>query len=241
MKIRNHMFGPTALTLTALATATAFILGATPASATIICDSPSLPPGCGEYLTPAAVHILFEDPDLDPDVKRAILSDVSHGHFFNPVIEDIGGGDELESFDSTLTGRVEVTLADGTIIPNQPFVLTGPVQVISQGKAGVTTGSWDTEIVSMSLSGIVLGKNILIQQDPNKPSLGQTTITPIGGDFQIDSFFDIFVTVSIDGGPSIPQTGGAARINLVPEPTTLVLATVGLLGLAGFGSRRRRR
>ncbi|MCH7752361.1 MAG: PEP-CTERM sorting domain-containing protein [Planctomycetes bacterium] len=233
--------------LAALAIAAALMasgLGATPASAAVICDSPDLPPGCGEYRTAADVHVLFEDPDLDPDVKKAILSDVSHSSFFNPVItlvpDPTSGPDELEEFDSTLKGLVQVTLSDGTIIPDQPFVLQGLVEVLSQGKAGNTTGIFQTEIISMSLIGVVLGKTVEIRENRDQPSLGQTTITPFGGDFVIDSFFDIFVELSIDGGPFIPQTGGPSRITLVPEPSSVVLAVLGFVGLFAHGRRRRR-
>ena len=36
-----------------------------------------------------------------------------------------------------------------------PIELTGPVQTVVFGKADQTTGSWDTEIVSMDLRGAV--------------------------------------------------------------------------------------
>ena len=52
------------------------LLGATPASAIVECDSPDLPPGCGEYRTPAEVHAAFANPD--PAIIELILKDVSH-------------------------------------------------------------------------------------------------------------------------------------------------------------------
>ena len=183
---------------------TALAMAATPASASIICASPDLPPGCGEYLTPADVHALFEDPNLDPNIKKAILSDISHSHFLNPVITPVpgpDGPDELEKFESTLTGLVEVTLGNGTVISGLPVILQGAVEVLSQGKAGNTTGTFQTEILSMSLSGDLNGTPIQIRESPDLASLGETTIAPLAtGDFQIDSFFDVFVDISIDGG-----------------------------------------
>ena len=70
--------------LAALATAGALVasvLGATPASATVICGSPGLPPGCGSYRTPAEVHAAFANPD--PAIIEAILKDASHDRFLN--------------------------------------------------------------------------------------------------------------------------------------------------------------
>ena len=49
------------------------------------------------------------------------------------------------------------------------------------------------------------------------PSPGRTTITDIGGGlYQIDSFFDVFTELSIDGGAFQPQTNPAGRMDLVP-------------------------
>jgi hypothetical protein len=41
----------------------------------------------------------------------------------------------------------------------------------------------------------------MIRESPTLPSLGQTSITDLGGGlYQIDSFFDVFTELSIDGG-----------------------------------------
>ena len=70
------------------------------------------------------------------------------------------------------------------------FWLQGPVQVITLGKTGNTTGTFQTEMISMSLSGNVGGVAVQIREGPTQPSTGQTTITDIGGGlYQIDSFF----------------------------------------------------
>ena len=65
---------------------------------------------------------------------------------------DPATGDETENFDSVVEG----TFDDGTGSP-QPVVLTGPVTTVVRGKGGSPTGSWPTEILSMSLTGDVGG------------------------------------------------------------------------------------
>jgi hypothetical protein len=221
----------------ALATTAALmasVLGATSASATVICGTPGLPPGCGVYRTPTEVHAAFLNPD--PAIIEAILKDASHDRFLNIVITPLGP-DELEEFDSSLSGLVDVDLGPGGILTDIVLSLSGPVTVLTTGKTGNTTGTFDTEIIAMSLTGTILGLPIEIRESPTQNSTGQTTITDLGGgQFGFDSFFDIWIELSINGGPFVPQTGGSVTVNLVPEPSTALLLLVGL----GFSWRRYR-
>ena len=84
---------------------------------------------------------------------------------------DPGTGDETEDFDSTVEG----TFDDGSGNP-QPVVLTGPVTTVVRGKGGATTGSWQTEILSMDLSGDVGGVSIDIRESPVLASPGEEEV-----------------------------------------------------------------
>lgn len=74
----------------------------------------------------------------------------------------------------------------------------------------------------------------MLRESPSESSTGVTTLTSLGGgQYQIDSFFDIFTEISLDGGQTwVPATAQ------VPEPSTLVLMS--LSGLAALSYRRRR-
>ena len=223
------------------------LLGATGASATVECGSPDLPPGCGEYRTPAEVHAAFANPD--PAIIELILKDISHSRFVLPVITPLGP-DELEEFDSTVTGLFDVELVGPTLVTDVPFALSGPVTVLTTGKTGNTTGTFQTEIIAMSLTGNVFGLPVKIRESPTQNSTGQTTITDIGGgNFGFDSFFDIWVEISVNGGPFVPQTGGSSTVTLedpdaqpVPLlPSAGFAALLGGLGLSGAWLLRQRR
>ena len=145
-----------------------------------------------------------------------------HRCFENVVrTTDPATGDETERFDSIF----EVIVDDGS--GPVPLTLMGPILTVARGKGGATTGSWDTEILSMDLSGDVGGVSIDIRESPGIPSPGETTVTNNGdGTFQIDSFFDVFTELSIDGGPFQPQSNSAGRMELQPiRPSVRVAFT----------------
>jgi hypothetical protein len=142
------------------------------------------------------------------------------------------GPNELENFNSSLFGFV--TIGGG---PLMSFELDGPVQVEAFGKTGNLTGTFNTQILSMNMTGTVGGHTVTIRQDPTTPSTGQTTIacstppcTSSTGVFQITSFFDVFTDISIDGGAFIPQSTPPTHVVAVtPEPGTLMLMGLGLI------------
>ncbi len=80
------------------------------------------------------------------------------------------------------------------------------------------TNTFATEIVSMSLTGDVGGTPIMIRENPRLTSSGETRITDLGGGmYDIDSFFDVFTEISIDGGKNwIPSTD-PIHLELVPK------------------------
>jgi len=200
--------------------------------AQVIIPDPSLPvvyPN-GEYRTPAQVHAEYA-----PLGNQVILTNIEHLAFDTPPVNRFPvGPDEHEMFSSGMFGMVSV---NGS--PYQNASGNGPVETVVFGKVGNTTGTFQTEMLSMSLTGTSPFGPFMIRESPTLASTGQTTITDLGGGlYRIDSFFDVFTELSIDNGINwFPDTQGPARVNLgpVPEPSVWALAGLG----AGLLALRR--
>lgn len=186
------------------------------------------------YLTATQVHTTYSGPGL-----TAILSMAIHqpfGSVFRSAVGP-GGADEQELFNSNLTGELSI---NGS--PDQPITANGQVTTVVHGKIGNVTGTFNTEMLAMNLSA---GGGVFIRESPTLASTGQTSITPIGGgNFHIDSFFDIFTELSVDGGNTwMPGNstgpGGSSLVTLeaLPEPGT-ALCGIALCGVALFRRRR---
>jgi hypothetical protein len=144
---------------------------------------------------------------------------------------------EIETFSSTLLGQFS---SDGGNTYNPFSINNVQVQVVTLGKTPSNeTGTFPTEMTALNLA---LGP-IMIRESPTLASTGQVTIAPIGGGmYHIDSFFDIFTEISLDGGATWDPSAGPTHVTLapVPEPASLVLVGLGLVP-AALAARRRLR
>jgi hypothetical protein len=97
-------------------------------------------------------------------------------------------------------------------------------------------------MLQLNLTGLLGSQPVMIRESPTLQSTGQTSIKGVGGGvFHIDSFFDVFTELSVDGGNTWIPSSGATHVDLaptpVPEPGTLALLAVAAVG--GVAIRRR--
>jgi hypothetical protein len=87
--------------------------------------------------------------------------------------------------------------------------------------AGVAGGArlYDTELVDLSLDPAALPPGIAVRESPSKASLGSSSVLPQPGTYRIDSFFDVFLEVSSDGGATWTPASAPVRVTLtLPAP-----------------------
>ena len=194
-------------------------------------SSGNLPPCApAHYVTESQFHAEF--PTANPPFT---ISAVDHqandgcGGYTPPT--GIPGTTQTESFGSDMTVMTNYGRVSGSGGVTVDVTTTANPQV------------YDTEMTQMLISFPIpfgLGYALIQEdQDPNKKSVGQTTIMPMGGMYSITSFFDVFTELSLDGGMTWHDASNSGRVTLVPEPTSLVLFGLGFVGLFGRRSRLR--
>ena len=189
-----------------------------------ITPDPGLPPGGGaqkggyvEIINGVWVYIntVFE------------ISGGIHTDFTNISVFNIGTN-EFESFNSTFSGMLSINGGTAT-----PVTLNGSVEVEAFGKAGMTTGTFNTQMLSLDMTGTVGGKSVEIQLDSNLGnSTGQTTITAIPNNlYCIMSYFNL------ENGDehqrrtvcSADQSALLVELETIPEPSPWIMSlTAGL-------------
>jgi hypothetical protein len=200
------------------------MLVSAPSFAGLITTNPDLPPD-GDYVSVAG----WEYPQSsDPTIR---LQDVVLRPLFSPPPVNVNiGPDESIIFQGRLEAN-EVGVGWGAT------TLEGAINIVHQGKADQTTGTFLGEIISLELSGTIssVGK-VLFRESPTLDSDGQTAITDIGGGlYRIDSFFDVFTELSLDQGttwlPSMESTRLTLEPEQIPAPAPFALLVAGLAGL----------
>lgn len=75
------------------------------------------------------------------------------------------------------------------------------------------------ELLAMDLSGVPIPGGVLARESPATASPGQAMVHEgPPGTFTIDSFFDVFTEISLDGGQSWLPPSGSQHLALIPGP-----------------------
>ena len=204
------------------------LLSVAQASAAVVAASDCLPPIGPHFKYVGDNHINFQMPGFVVD-----LSNVIHAGFTN-CLAPPQSGSQLETFGSSVA--FDLSFNGGPAQPQSAFA-TVSVNVLATGTPGV----FDTEMVQLDIAGGTLPSAVRVRESPTLQSLGRTTVEDLGGGlYRIDSFFDIFTELSLDGGQNwLPATDPGHVTLTVPEPGSLALVGLAMVGLAA--SRRRHR
>jgi hypothetical protein len=137
-------------------------------------------------------------------------------------------GSSVHNFGSAV--RAQLSMDGGATYQNHQAPAQCAVRVVNAGTVG-STMIFDTEMLQLDISGGTLPPGIHVRESPTRQSLGRTTIRPGSGGFYIDSFFDVFTELSLDGGQTwMPSDNGAGRIEMdIINPTPAGRPTWGLI------------
>jgi hypothetical protein len=98
---------------------------------------------------------------------------------------------------------------------------------------------FDTEMLSMTLVNVGFS-GCMIRESPTRASTGRTRMQDMGGgQWAIDSFFDVFTELSVDGGQTWTPATNPQRLGLVPEPATMAILGLGVLPFLRRKSKRK--
>jgi len=154
------------------------------------------------------------------------------------------GATSVDSFFDIFT---EISLST----PGGPFQIResptrqSTIRTTNSGPTPAGDGTvFDTEMLSLNLAGGTMPLGTMIRESPTLQSTGKTTIREsptLPGLYHIDSFFDVFLELSIDGGQTWTPGDQPMHLTGVPEPSSIVLALVGIAAVGWRGFRRRSR
>jgi hypothetical protein len=200
------------------------------ANGSVLQGTPSLPPTTGAYGLHATVCLLG---------GCIVESDVGN---LTPTSSVFTGGNQMITATGVLNAQVfdNVGGTPGAFIGN--LTLTGDLAITYVGRTSNTQiGSFTSLLTAFDFSGSFNSHTIQSQLVTGQGgNSGITTITPRGQDFVVDSFFDVFPAISLDGGPFVPGPERHVELEAAPEPGAAGLALLGVIGLAALSWRKRR-
>jgi hypothetical protein len=177
---------------------------------------PNLPPTNSQYISPKQWHALY--------ANGIVISNVSHKRFLANLPPPAPRSTNTHNFGSLVTFLLK--MPGGQF---QPMTANADCQV-SVGSSGFQGREqvYQTEMLALNLSGGSLPAGVMIRESPTRRSTGETRYSGGGGagGFRINSFFDIFTELSMDGGQNwIPASSpGYMELHVDPgvPPTTIV-------------------
>jgi len=216
-----------ALLRSAVAAIAQTLVGTVAAQASFITTSPDpFPPGSGYVQADGCLTSGPLAGLCTSNVMGTILSASS----------SIAGGNELVVLNELVVGD----LSSGGVALGS-FSVTGTLDLTLAGRSSLSeTGTFAGMVTAENYAGSIAGIPLTFTLDPSMASTAQITIASLQEApplFQIDSFFDIFSDISINGGLPIPVGGFPITGVAAPEPTTLLLLGLPLIAIAGL--RRR--
>ncbi len=170
------------------------------------CPSPG-----GTYESPTETPPTFFPPGI-------LVRNFRHSQLNNSIVPPaLGAGATYQSVGTRLDAEVS---QDGGATWQPFFAFGNTVASIQHVSNAGSTRSFDTEMLALSMTGGSLPAGVMLRESPTRASLGKHTLRPSArGGFEVSSFFDVFLDLTVDGGATWSPAAEAARVELrVPAP-----------------------
>jgi hypothetical protein len=193
--------------------------------------SANLPPPEGQYVSAAEWYAYFG--------MGIYIKDVIHSGFTQSFAPPPPGGSDTHTFGSAVTGLFSI---DGGLT-YQSFSASGLTTVrIDSGVDSGNIRNFNTEMLQLDISGGTLPAGLMLRESPTLASTGLTSVADFGdGTYGIDSFFDVYPELSLDGGINwFPDLTPPAHMTLSPEPSSFALLGLGASLAVAANIRRAR-
>jgi hypothetical protein len=214
-------------------------LAALPLARADVMPNLTLPPmnaqgqALGSYSTPEQYHALYDNVFRFPAA--------THANWVNSFSLPALGFTATHSFNSTayITGAEYSPNGGATWLPVGNIVSSSAFATVKVTCVG--TLDYSTEMLGLDITASSPLGPVMIRESPTLASTGHTTLTPVTGGYTVNSFFDIYTEISLDGGMNwIPDSLGPTLVQYAcPEPSATAVGLLGL-ALAGLFAIRRR-
>jgi hypothetical protein len=228
--------------------------------ASVIRSTVNLPTTGASYAVPTTVTPTYSTPTQGP-TTQVRLSQLSLQNMNVTNFQQVGPN-EIYTLSLQLNGQI----AESHTSQTSAVSLAGVAQIEVMNRTGETEGDFTTQMLGLTVQGTtgpipgLSGPNHFLQfmTDGSQSSTGSMedygtimtdasdTIPQSASPFMISSFFDVFTELSLDNGPFTPNAAPNSMINqsvpfnLVPEPSSILLAAFGGSGVLLMIWRRRR-
>jgi hypothetical protein len=186
--------------------------------------------GNGVTFSTSPIAVTLADLDMDGPADVSLL----------PTLPPPGGNDVA----TPLVGLSADFLIGPAATPVHLNSITDlTMRVRNTNSADTLLATFDTEITALTLAGNdpTFG-SIVLRESPTLQSLGHHTLSQSseGTAVLVNSFFDVFFEICVGGGVFSPADAPfrLALSNPVPQPETITMAAVGIMGLGLFVRRR---
>ena len=106
------------------------------------------------------------------------------------------------------------------------YSATGEMQIRLSHVADVSSNKiFETEILSMNLSGGTLPPGVMVRESPSKASLGRTSVRTMPSGYMISSFFDVFTEISLDFGATWASASEPVCLDFSSSPPSISVAS----------------